>query len=156
MALVKRVLFFGISPFLYFYWYVLDTKRITSRAIILHNDHILLVREIAKKYWSFPGGKIEKGESPQEAVKRELYEELSLSVDIIDYKLGTYTSATKEDKQNGVHIFVLQLDTPDFRKKWELEDAKWFPLESLPTLSPAIAQRIAELKRGDKDIVSIW
>lgn len=32
--------------------------------------------------WEFPGGKVESGESPQEAVKREIYEEMRCHIDV--------------------------------------------------------------------------
>jgi 8-oxo-dGTP diphosphatase len=51
---------------------------------LLHNQHVLLLQ---RKYpphvglWSPPGGKMEHGESPQEAVIREMFEETGLRIE---------------------------------------------------------------------------
>jgi 8-oxo-dGTP diphosphatase len=54
--------------------------RHTARAIVIHNDHILLMerwRE-GEHYFSIPGGGIENGETAEQTVLRELQEETSI------------------------------------------------------------------------------
>ena len=55
-------------------------------AILEKEGRVLLCRRGPGRreagYWEFPGGKIEPGESPQEALRRELYEELGIEADI--------------------------------------------------------------------------
>lgn len=63
------------------------TRRIeVAAAVILRGDgRFLLAQRPAGKpyagYWEFPGGKMERGESPQTALKRELHEELGIDVE---------------------------------------------------------------------------
>jgi 8-oxo-dGTP diphosphatase len=53
-------------------------------AVMIHNDKILGCRRGSHKdaagMWEFPGGKVEPGESPKQALSREIWEELSLEV----------------------------------------------------------------------------
>lgn len=76
-------------------------------AIIKHDNKILCVQRGPSKYdyvsekWEFPGGKIEDDETPEEAIKREIFEELSLS--IVDPEF--YTSVTHKYPD-----FIIKLD----------------------------------------------
>ena len=57
--------------------------KIVTAAIIRSGEKLLIARrKIGQKlegYWEFPGGKIEEGESPQECLIRELFEEFGIS-----------------------------------------------------------------------------
>ena len=62
-------------------------RRRTARAIVIDKDRILLFERWRRAglgrelhYFSIPGGGIEEGESPEEAVVREMQEEMSVTV----------------------------------------------------------------------------
>lgn len=68
-------------------------KLLVSAGVLIRNDNIFLPKRSGKlkhspNKYEFPGGKLEKGETFKDALKRELYEELSIEVDyknIIDF-----------------------------------------------------------------------
>lgn len=65
-------------------------------AILIRDGKIMCAQRGETKslahYWEFPGGKIEKNETPREALKRELSEELLIEVDVSQepFELTTY------------------------------------------------------------------
>lgn len=66
-------------------------------AVIIENEKILCAQRGSTKAlplkWEFPGGKIEDGESPQEALQREISEEMHCKIQIgeqIDYTAYEY------------------------------------------------------------------
>ena len=56
---------------------------VVSIALIDNNDQILISKRHDKKhlsgYWEFPGGKVEKNETPENAISREVKEELNVN-----------------------------------------------------------------------------
>ncbi|ERI93328.1 mutator mutT protein [Clostridiales bacterium oral taxon 876 str. F0540] len=59
-----------------------------AAAIIKHNDKILVTRRSYGEFidmWEFPGGKIEPSETREEALIREIKEELEVNISILDY-----------------------------------------------------------------------
>ena len=56
-------------------------------AVIRHEDKIFATQRgygEMKGGWEFPGGKIEEGETPQQALKREIEEELDSEIQVGD------------------------------------------------------------------------
>ena len=57
-------------------------------AVIRDNDRIFATQKgygNYKDWWEFPGGKIEDGETPRQALKREILEELDTEVEVGDF-----------------------------------------------------------------------
>ena len=100
-------------------------------AAIRHNDRILCMQRGKTKFdytaykWEFPGGKIEAGESPQEAVRREIMEEMDMDIRV------------------GDSVCTVVNDYPDFSITMQVFWCafKWLSMDDLPSLDWAEADR---------------
>ncbi|NTW23013.1 NUDIX hydrolase [Candidatus Falkowbacteria bacterium] len=76
-------------------------RGVSIDAIIVKDDSILLIKRGAnpfKDYWALPGGYVEWDESAEDAVKREVKEELGLSVSKVSL-VGAYSNPSRHPKQ---------------------------------------------------------
>lgn len=84
-----------------------------------------------KDGWEFPGGKIESGESPDEALKREIHEELNTEIEVLRYL------DTEEYDYPAFHIsmqcFLCRIKEGSL-ELLEHEAAKWLRRDELDTL----------------------
>lgn len=57
-------------------------------AVIKKENEVLIAQRLKGDFaglWEFPGGKVEKGETNEEALKREIMEEMELPIDVNEY-----------------------------------------------------------------------
>lgn len=100
--------------------------------LIVENGKVLLVQQKTQSaygLWGFPGGHLEPGETPQEAVVREIQEELGAElVQTKPFKVARIQRASGELELN---TFTGTLRGPVVLKDDELMAYGWFSLESL-------------------------
>ena len=129
--------------------------RIVVGAVIVEGGRVLAARRTRPdnlaNFWEFPGGKVEDGEDPRDALVREIREELSASVAIAaevsgagaawriseKYVLRLYlASVVRGTLRPGADHNLLRWLAPD-----ELEAINWLPSDraALPAVRAALA-----------------
>ena len=99
-----------------------------------------------KDWWEFPGGKMETGESPREALLREIKEELATEIEV--GKLVTTVEHDYPKFHLTMHCFVCRIKTGKLTLT-EHEAAKWLTIETIDTVKwlPADKEVVDTLKR---------
>ena len=104
---------------------------VTAGALIFnHEGELLLLKHSFRRGtgWGLPGGFLEVGEQPDEAVRRELREEIGL--EIRDPRIFA-TRSFKKPRQIEI-MFLARADGEVQPRSAEIERAAWFALDSLP------------------------
>lgn len=97
---------------------------IRAGAIIIHNNKLLVHRNINSDHYALPGGRVAIGENSAEAIKREIVEEMGKQVEITGY-ISTIENFF-EMKGNNYHeiMFVHELEFVDAEDKLLQETIK--------------------------------
>ena len=106
-------------------------KRV-SAALIEQRGEFLIARRSAQEtlggFWEFPGGKVEKGETPQECLEREILEELGVEStagdevckSLYEYEHGAFEIIAIKTKLKSSNFKLSSHDKIEFVKKERL------------------------------------
>jgi 8-oxo-dGTP diphosphatase len=103
-------------------------------ALILKDGKVLVCQRTRHQSmplkWEFPGGKIEDGEQPRDALRRELEEELG-----IDARIGEEVARIRHDYKNGgaveLRFYVVNEYTGEMENRI-FRDVRWAKRSELP------------------------
>ena len=98
-----------------------------------------------KDWWEFPGGKMEAGETPEEALKREIREELSTEISVDEFLCTVEYDYPKFHLT--MHCYLCSLMTDSLHLN-EHEAARWLTKDELNSVNclPADAKLISHLR----------
>ena len=84
-----------------------------------------------KDWWEFPGGKVEPGESPEDALKREIREELATEIEVDE--LLTTVEYDYPKFHLTMHCYLCTIISGDL-SLLEHEDARWLAIDELDSV----------------------
>lgn len=111
----------------------MKTIRVVA-AIIMHDKKIFATQRGYGEFkdgWEFPGGKIEAGEAPQDALVREIKEELDTEIEV-----GELLDTVEYDYPNfhlSMDCFICKIKSGELKLK-EHEAAMWLTKETLDSV----------------------
>ena len=127
-------------------------KQIEVVAAIIHDDQRRIFATQRgygewKDWWEFPGGKMEVGETPEEALQREIWEELETRI-VIERFLETVEWDYPQFHLT-MHCYLCHVESGHLQLK-EHEAAKWLNKDDLESVNwlPADRDLVRKLKIG--------
>lgn len=138
-----RVLFFFFRIFTFLFRPV----RMGTRVMLIQDDRVLLIRHTYVPGWYMPGGGLKRGETLEQAIRREAREETGAEMGELKL-LGAFTSFNDYKTDHNI-VFLCQDFTLNGKHDSEIAEARFFPLNELPAdIQPGHRRRLEEYQAG--------
>jgi 8-oxo-dGTP diphosphatase len=111
-------------------------RHVSVDGMILKNDQVLMILRNAGEEtgkWALIGGYVEWNETVEEAILREVKEEVGITVNVKKL-FGVYSDPKRSPngEQTITIVFILETENEDFKLQYEeVKKVQWFPLSHL-------------------------
>jgi 8-oxo-dGTP pyrophosphatase MutT (NUDIX family) len=140
---MMRLLYIGFR----IYCFIFRPKALGVRVMLIQNGQVLLVRQTYMPGWFMPGGGVKRGETLEQAARREAYEEIGAQMGELTL-LGAYTHFGEHKSDHNV-LFQCTDFTFNGKQESEIAEVRFFPLDGLPDgLMPGHRRRLEEIRNG--------
>lgn len=158
--MLKKYLYKILYPVARIYWSIFQPVTFGVRIMLFNDEQILLVRHtyIPGQLWMLPGGGVGRGEDYSTAIKREIKEELNISLHEIKF-FGLYTHNT-EGKKDHIILFISQnkIDPTNIKiDPAEIIEYRFFSINQLPiNIAPGHTRRIKDFIENKYPACGKW
>jgi len=103
--------------------------RVATRALVIQDDKILLIKEASDNWWSLPGGGVDHGETIEAAVSREIEEELGVPADEVlsDFRIVYSNIGNVVNSVPRMNLFFkISVPETSLKKTDDVSEWQWF------------------------------
>ena len=142
-----RLLYFFFRIFVF----IFRPVRMGTRVMLIQDDKVLLIRHTYLPGWYMPGGGLKRGETLEQAARREAREETGAEMGELKL-LGAFTGFNDYKTDHNI-VFLCQDFTLNGKHDGEIAEARFFSLNALPEdIQPGHRRRLEEYKAGGKPL----
>lgn len=109
---------------------------VVAGLLVDHEEVLIAKRKSSDSgagFWEFPGGKVEAGESHEQALEREIQEELEMPIDVLKL-LDSHEVITPTQKMIQLSLFAAQVKDRNFVLN-DHDEARWISWKDLRNYS---------------------
>jgi len=140
---MMRLLFLGYR----IYCFIFRPKLLGVRVMLIQNGQVLLVRHTYLPGWFLPGGGVNRGETLDEAARREAREEVGAEMGALKM-VGAYTNFEGFKSDHNILFLCTDFDLRGQPDR-EIAEVRSFPLDNLPdNVWPGHRLRLEEYLAG--------